>query len=299
MQSIQSDALEGKKLKLAGYLLAGNVALTVVKFFIAVVTGSVGLLSEAIHSATDVISSLFAFLGIRAAAVPPDEDHPYGHGKIESLAGFGEAVMVFGIVIYVAFESIHRLISPPAIDQPLLGAFVIGSTAIIAVLVGLHTRKVASETGSIALRSNSAHWLIDATTSFAVLLGLLVYYLTGWRMADPILGLCLAVWMGWGAWNLSKVAFHELIDTVLPEEENVLIAKIIGAEEGVLSFHRLRTRRSGNLRHIDFHIVVPRDLSVVDAHELADRLENKLEDALHPAHAVVHVDPFDELKVGR
>ncbi|MEQ1823819.1 MAG: cation diffusion facilitator family transporter [Fimbriimonadaceae bacterium] len=299
MQSTQSDLIERKKQRLAGMLLAGNVVMTLVKFLIAVVTGSVGLLSEAIHSATDVISSLFAFLGIRAAAAPPDEDHPYGHGKIESLAGFGEAVMVFGIVIYVAFESIHRLFVPARIDQPILGAAVIGSTAVIALLVGLHTGKVASDTGSIALRSNAAHWLIDAVTSAVVLIGLITYHFTGWQMADPILGLCLAVWMGWGAWGLSKAAFHELIDTVLPEEENILIAKIIEAEEGVMSYHRLRTRRSGNLRHIDFHIVVPRELTVVEAHDLADRLENKLETALHPAHAVVHVDPFDPAKVGR
>lgn len=276
-----------------------NVAMTLAKLIAAVLTSSVGLLSEAIHSASDVFSSLLAYLGIRAAAAPPDEDHPYGHGKIESLAGFGESIMVFGIVAYVAIESVHRLITPQKVEQVSLGIIVMGISAGVAFLIGGISRKVAAETGSMALKSNSMHWMLDAVTSAAVLVGLIAYQITGLKMIDPILGLVLAVWMFFGAVKLSREAFHELIDVILPESEVELVKKLVCEEAGALGYHRLRTRRSGTLRHIDLHLVVPREWSVVQAHDVADGLEKKIAAALSPAHVVIHVDPYDERKALR
>lgn len=292
-------AAEQKKQRFAAFLLVLNVAMTLAKLIAAVLTASVGLLSEAIHSASDVFSSLLAYLGIRAAAAPPDEDHPYGHGKIESLAGFGESIMVFGIVAYVAIESVHRLITPQKVEQVSLGIIVMGISAGVAFLIGGISRKVAAETGSMALKSNSMHWMLDAVTSAAVLVGLIAYQITGLKMIDPILGLVLAVWMFFGAVKLSREAFHELIDVILPESEVELVKKLVCEEAGVLGYHRLRTRRSGTLRHIDLHLVVPREWSVVQAHDVADGLEKKIAAALSPAHVVIHVDPYDEGKALR
>lgn len=290
---------ENRKQRLAGLLLIGNILLTVLKFFAAVVTGSVGLLSEAVHSAADIFSSLMAYLGIRAAAAPPDEDHPYGHGKIESLAGFGEAIMVFGMVAYVAFESIKRLIKPEPVEEVGVGVIVMAISIVVAFLAANHARRVGEETNSMALKSNAAHWMLDAVTSVAVLVGLLVYLLTKAVWVDPVLGLGLSGWMFWGAVRLSREAFHELIDVVLPEKEILLINSMIEEVPDVLGYHRLRTRRSGELRHIDFHIVVPSEWSLVQAHDVADLLEKRICDALAPAHVVIHVDPFDETKALR
>jgi len=294
-----SAATNTKKQKLAGLLLVANLVLTVLKSFAAVVTGSVSLLSEAIHSAADIFSSLMAYLGIRAAAAPPDEDHPYGHGKIESLAGFGESIMVFGMVAYVVFESIQRLIKPQPVEEVGVGLAVMAISIVVAFLATTFANRVGRETNSMALKSNAAHWLLDAVTSVAVLVGLLVFSLTKATWVDPALGLALSIWMFIGAVRLSREAFHELIDVVLPEEEIAKIISIIDSHEGVLGYHRLRTRRSGELRHIDFHVVVPRDQSVVEAHDTADALEKRIESALKPAKVVIHVDPFDEGKALR
>jgi cation diffusion facilitator family transporter len=276
-----------------------NVILTAVKLVAALLTGAVSMLSEAVHSATDIFASLMAYLGIRAASVPPDEDHPYGHGKIESLAGFGESIMVFGMVAYVAFESVMRLIKPEPIKEVSIGVIVMAVSIVVAFLASARAAKVGRETNSMALKSNAAHWMLDAVTSVAVLIGLLVYLVTKATWVDPVLGLGLSIWMFWGAVRLSREAFHELIDVVLPEAEIRQIIGLIENDPDVLGYHRLRTRRSGELRHIDLHIVVPAEWSVVKAHDVADALENRIEEALRPAKAVIHVDPFDENKALR
>lgn len=296
MNEVRPDS---KKQRLAAWLLAANAVLTAVKLVAAVLTGAVSMLSEAVHSAADIFASLMAYLGIRAAAVPPDEDHPYGHGKIESLAGFGESIMVFGMAGYVAFESIHRLITPQKIEAVGVGVVVMGVSVVVAFIASAIAKRVGTETHSLALLSNSNHWLLDAVTSVAVLVGLIAYSITGAVWVDPVLGLALSIWMTLGAIKLTRIAFHELIDTVLPESEISQIKEMILATPGVLGYHRLRTRRSGELRHIDFHVVVPAEWSVVQAHDTADILEKRIETALKPAKAVIHVDPYDEHKALR
>lgn len=257
------------------------------------------MLSEAVHSATDIFASLMAYLGIKAASEPPDDDHPYGHGKIESLAGFGESIMVFGMVAYVAFESMKRLVQPEPIEEVSVGVIVMAVSIVVACFASALAGRVGRETNSMALKSNAAHWMLDAVTSVAVLVGLLVYTVTKATWVDPVLGLGLSAWMFWGAVKLSREAFHELIDVVLPEAEIQEIIALIESDPNVLGYHRLRTRRSGELRHIDLHVVVPAEWSVVRAHDAADALENKIEDALKPAKVVIHVDPFDEHKALR
>jgi cation diffusion facilitator family transporter len=223
-----SEDNSGVKRRLSAWLLFANIVLTAMKVLAAVLTGAVSLLSEAIHSAADIFASLMTYLGIRAAAEPPDEDHPYGHGKIESLAGFGEAIMLFGMVAYVAFESIHRLVSPQKVDEVNIGMGVMAVSVLVAFAASASASRVGRETGSMALRSNAAHWLLDAVTSVAVLIGLLAYSATGALWIDPVLGLILSVWMLFGAVKLSRAAFHELIDVVLPVEEVERIIALIG-----------------------------------------------------------------------
>ncbi len=260
-------------------------------------TGSVGLLSEAIHSGTDVFSSAIALASVGAAAAPPDEDHPFGHGKIESLSGFGESVMLFGIVIYVMFEAIHRLFVPVQVEQVHFGLWIMGGSAVGALVAGVYVGRIARQTRSLALASNSQHLIVDCVTSLGVLVGLLVVHFTGWAWADSAMAIVFAAWMAFGAWKLSRVAFHELIDVRLPIEELETIQGLLDAEPDLISYHRLRTRRSGMVRHIDLHIVVPREWTVVQSHDLADALEKRIEDALDPAQVVIHVDPLDLAKV--
>lgn len=275
-----------------------NAVSTVLKLVVAVATGSVGVLSEAIHSTTDVAASLLAAYGVRAAAVPPDEGHPYGHGKIEALGSLGEALLLFAAVLYVVWESVHRLVSPTAIQHLDWGILLMAGSALGAGAVARRVLSAARSTGSLALEGNGQHLLADCVTSAGVLVGLAIMRFTGWLWADSVVALGMAAWMAWSALRLARTATNELVDQRLPDHEIATIRAIVAEEPDASNLHRLRTRRSGHVRFIDMHLEVPREWSVLQAHDLADRLEQRLEHGLAPAHVVIHVDPQDAFDAG-
>jgi cation diffusion facilitator family transporter len=284
------------KTRAATVSLLYNLSQTVLKLAAAMLTGSVALLTEAAHSATDVVASLIALVSVRAAMAPPDEEHPYGHGKIESLAGFAEAILLLLIVGYVLFEAFGRLLLGGVVQRLDIGIAVMIVNIVGSLIVGRYVSSVAKKTGSLALRSNGQHLFVDFYTSVGVLVALTITWATGWQQADSIAAILLSVWLARGAWRLSKQAFHQLIDRRLEDGELETIVRLVREEPELLSFHRLRTRLSGNVRYVDLHIVVPTDWSLVQAHRLADRLEKTIEAALAPAHVVIHVDPYDARK---
>ena len=295
------DASSGQlqKSRAAAASLAFNLLSTVLKLVAAILTGSVALLSEAVHSLTDVIASTIAFFSVKAAAAPPDEEHQYGHGKIESLAGFGESVLLLVIVVYIGYQSMDHLMHGSKIQQLDLGIAVMGASAIGAMLVGRYVSGIGKASKSLALQSNGQHLYVDAITSAGVLAALIITAVTGWEQADAVVALVLAAWIGFNAFGLSRKAFDQLIDRRLPDEEVEVIRKLVANHPEILNCHRLRTRLSGVDRYIDMHIVVPNQLTVVEAHELADRLEHQIAAELAPATVVIHVDPYDESKESR
>jgi cation diffusion facilitator family transporter len=299
--STQPDpAFEARlKKRAAAVSLAYNVTLTLLKLAAAVLSGSVSLLSEATHSATDIVASGIAFLSVRAASAPPDEEHPYGHGKIESLAGFGESILLLMIVCYVAFESVQRLIKGSQVQNLDFGIAVMVFSAVTNFAVARYVKRIADRSGSLALQSNSQHLLMDCVTSAGVLVALLATRLTGWQAADPVFALGFAAWMAFGAWKLARQAFDQLIDRRLETDEIDRIKELVESHEGLLGYHRLRTRLSGDTRYVDMHIVVPNEWTLAQAHDAADGLEKSIADLLKPAVVFIHVDPYDATKVAR
>lgn len=291
--------MDAEKRRAATASLAFNLAATMAKIVAAVLSGSVSILSEAIHSATDVASSSIAYFGVRAAAAPPDEEHPYGHGKIEALAGFGESILLFLVVIYVVVESIHRLIAGESIVQVDVALAVIAASTVGSLVTSRYVYGVARLTRSMALLSNGQHLMADFFTSFGVLVALALTKFAGWRQADAVIALCLAVWMGYTAFRLNRSAFNELIDQRLTEEEIARVDELLGGDPRLVSYHRMRSRRSGNMRYMDLHIVVPEEWSLVEAHRVADDLEKLISKEMAPAHVVIHVDPYDPMKAGQ
>jgi len=285
------------KNRAAALSLTYNVTLTLLKLAAAILTGSVSLLSEAIHSATDIVSSGIAFFSVRAASAPPDDEHQYGHGKIESFAGFGESILLLLIVGYIAVESIQRLFFLHPVENLDIGVWVMGFSVITSYLTGRYVGKIGNQTHSIALIGNSQHLMVDCITSVGVLVALLVTKLTGWQYADPALALVFAVWMAFGALKLGKRAFDQLVDRRISDEELEKTKQLIESHPGLLGYHRLRTRLGGDTRYIDFHIVVPDEWSLSKAHDTADALEKRIEATLSPAVVVIHVDPYDATKV--
>lgn len=291
-------ALEARlKFRAAAVSLAYNIILTLLKLAAAVLSGSVSLLSEATHSATDIVASGIAYVSVRAASAPPDEEHPYGHGKIESLAGFGESILLLLIVAYIVFESVQRLIRPSEVQNLELGIWVMVFSTVTSFGVSRYVKRIGDRSSSLALLSNSQHLMMDCVTSLGVLVALLATRLTGWQQADPIFALGFAAWMAIGAWKLARKAFDQLVDRRLEEHEIERIKTFIEARPGLLGYHRLRTRLSGDTRLIDMHIVVPNEWSLKQAHDAADALEKELARDFAPATVFIHVDPYDATKV--
>jgi cation diffusion facilitator family transporter len=291
--------IQVRKRRAAAASLVFNVLSTLFKLVAAVLTGSVALLSEAVHSTTDVVASTIAFISVKVASAPPDEEHPYGHGKVESLAGFGESILLLLIVVYIVIESVQKLITHTALNQLGFGMAVMAASALGSVLVGIYVTAVGRDSGSLALQSNGQHLRVDAVTSVGVLAALAITSLTGWKQADAVVAILLAGWIAFSAWFLAKRAFDQLIDRRLPDEEVSLIRGIVAQHQGILGCHRLRSRLAGNERYIDMHIVVPNQLTVIEAHDLADHLEKHIAAELAPAQVVIHVDPYDESKERR
>ncbi len=287
---------ERDKRRATALSLGFNALQSLLKIGAAVVTGSVSVLSEAVHSSTDVVASLMAFAGVRAASAPPDEEHPYGHGKIESLAGFGESILLFCIVIYICAESVTRLLHRPQLEKLDLGLVVMTISAIGCLMVSRYVNNVAKKTKSVALKSNGRHLLADFVTSLGVLAALAGTKITGWAWLDPVIAIVLALWMCYGAWTTAQEAFQHLIDRRLEDDELAGIQRLVEENQEVLGYHRLRSRLSGDMRYVDMHIVLPSSYTLVQAHAVADDLEKKIAVELAPAQVVIHVDPYDEIK---
>jgi cation diffusion facilitator family transporter len=243
-----------------------------------------------------VVASTIAFFSVRAANAPPDSEHPYGHGKIESMAGFSESILLLFIVAYIVFEAIQRLVHRTIPQNLGIGVAAMAFSAASALPIGRYVSKVGQETESMALRSNGQHLLVDFWTCVGVLLALLVTHFTHWVYADPFFAILFALWLARGAAMLGYEAFQQLIDRRLSDEQIVQIHDTLKSEPNVISYHKLRTRCSGNLHYVDVHIVVPNDWTVVQAHNLADGLEKRLTVRLAPAVVTIHVDPYEQEK---
>ncbi len=286
-------AIAVKKRRAASLSVAYNGSLTLIKLIVAALTGSVSMFTEAAHSGADVIASGFALIAVRYAAQPPDEDHNYGHGKIETLAGFGEAIMLLLVVAYAVFEAIMRLINPQPASNLGLGIVVMVICSLANLIVAAYVSKTAKQTGSIALTSNSQHLMVDFWTNLGVLAALGVGATTGWHRADPVFAILLSLWIIHGAWKMCCTAFNQLVDHRLGDEELETINEILHKHSSLKGFHKLRTRRSGNVAYVDVHLEVPLTWSLVQAHELADLIEKEIQNTLAPAIATIHVDPVE------
>jgi cation diffusion facilitator family transporter len=180
-----------------------------------------------------------------------------------------------------------------------VGIWIMGISAATSLSVGPYVRRVAEKTSSIALKSNARHQIIDFGTSAGVLVALLVTKFTGWEQADAWFAMGLGIWIAFNAILMGRESVEQLIDRRVTDDDLDRICEILRTGDGLISYHHLRTRHSGHVHYIDVHVVVPNDWSVVQGHTLADSLEKAIELALRPALAVVHIDPYDPLKVDK
>ncbi|MBO3651366.1 MULTISPECIES: cation diffusion facilitator family transporter [Bacillus amyloliquefaciens group] len=283
--------------KIAFLSVISNSLVVMLKIVVGIITGSVAILSEAIHSFLDLIAAFIAFISVRISKKPADTGHPYGHGKVENLSGTIETILIFAAGIWMIYECVQKLVNPAPVHLPVLGIVVMLAGALINLIVSKFVKREAEKVNSVAMKSNALHLLTDVYTSLGVAASLLVVTLTEWYILDPIIGMVLAVYIIYEAFKLMKEAFPPLIDTRLSEEEEKTILKIIETfQQEFIEIHDFRTRRSGPQEYIDFHMVVASHVTIKDVHDLCDRIERDITNEFKQAQVMIHPEPESERK---
>jgi cation diffusion facilitator family transporter len=288
-----SPAKQRRKKMAAGLSIVSNSVLVLLKFLIGIGSGSISILSEALHSLTDLIASGIAFLSVRASDTPPDADHPYGHGKIESISGLLEALLIFVAGLYIVWESVGKLRAPGSpVPQVEAGLAVMGLSTLTNALLSRYLRRVARETDSLALEADGAHLSTDVWTSLGVFVGLALTRLTRQSWFDPLAALLVALLIFRTAYRLTRDSMNLLMDARLPVEEEAAIQDVLETDPRVLSYHKLRTRKSGSQRHVDVHIQIDDNSSLVQAHDLTEELEDRIRETLPATQVNIHIEPY-------
>jgi len=282
------------KQKAARISIASNTTLILLKTVAGIVTGSISLIAEAVHSLVDLAAAIIAFMAVRISDRPADQDHPYGHGKAENISGVAEGALIFvasGIIIY---EAIKRLIAGATLEFLDVGIGIMIASIATNVIVSRYLFKVSSEQDSLALEADAYHLSTDVITMSAVLVALVVVRFTGFTIFDPIAATFVAVFIGRAAYNIIKKSSRGLLDMRLSQSEEDKIRSCIMEHGGQLvGFHNLRTRKAGSQRLIDLHLVVPKNVDVEKAHRLCDHLEQDIKQCLPRSDVVIHVEPCD------
>jgi len=280
------------KTSVAALSVASNLSLTLLKLGIGLAIGSVSVVAEAIHSGVDLLAAVIAFFAVRTSARPPDENYPYGRGKIENVSGTVEALLIFLAAGLIVSEAIGKLVHGTELPDVDLGLAAMAVSVIANFLVSRQLFRVARQTDSVALEADAYHLTTDIATSFGVFAGLVAVRVTGLAILDPIAALGVAALIVKVAWDITRRSFVDLLDRSLPDGERALIRRVLEEHTDHLAgFHDVRTRKAGGERHVDLHLVVSAEASVAEAHALCDHLERDLRNALGSCSLSIHVEP--------
>ncbi|HEY7315709.1 MAG TPA: cation diffusion facilitator family transporter [Gemmataceae bacterium] len=258
-------------------------------------TGSVGLLSDAVESLVNLVAAVTAYLSLRYAARPVDESHTYGHEKIEYFSSGLEGVLIVVAAGCIAWYALHRLIAPEPLQPLGLGLTVALAASVVNGVVAAILLRAGRKHGSIVLEADGWHLLTDVWTSAAVLAGLGLVSLTGWERLDPIIALAVAINILWTGFKLIRRSFDGLMDHALPAAEQAAVRSAIERHLGTnMTYHALRTRQAGRRRFVDFHLLVPGKLTVQQAHTLTGKVEDAVRGTLPEMEVTVHIEPIED-----
>jgi cation diffusion facilitator family transporter len=291
----------GKKIRVAALSVLSNATLVSGKVVIGILTGSVSVLSEAIHSGIDLLASLIALVAVRTAGKPADPEHPWGHGKIENLSGAIEAILIFVAAIWIIYESIEKLLHPKPLDTVGLGVGIMALSVIVNIAVSRALFRVGKETDSVALIADAWHLRTDVYTSLGVMGGLGLIVLGGLLLPktdlawlDPVVAIGVAMLIMRAAFQLTRQSIADLLDTSMPENEQVWITSYLRHEIAEAhGFHRLRTRKAGATRFVEFHLILDADMHVDDSHAITERITAEIRERFPGCNVTIHVEPCD------
>ena len=279
----------------AGLSIVVAVVTIALKFGAYLLTGSVGLFSDAAESSINLVAAVGAFLALGTAARPPDEEHAYGHTKAEYFSSALESVLIIVAAVWIAVTAIGRLLEPQPLENlgvgltiGLVAAGINGAAGVVLLRGGRRLR-------SAALRADGQHLLTDVWTSVGVVTGVFLVWFTGWLVLDPLIALLVAGNIVWIGVRLLNDTAHGLLDSALPPEEQEIITGIQSRyEEAGIEFHALRTRNAGRRRFVSMHVLVPGKWSVKRGHDVSERIEKDITQALPMTTVFVHIEPLED-----
>ena len=288
------------KQRTAALSVVSNSALILLKVIAGTVTGSVAILTEAVHSSIDLVASIVAFISVRKAGEPADETHRYGHEKIENLAAAIEGILILIGSAAIAFAAIRRLIQGGEVHTVGFGIAVVAFSIVVNVAVSAVLARNAKRADSAALEGDAAHLRTDALTSAGVLVALALVKLTGAHWLDPVVALLVSATIVFTGVRLVTRSSRVLVDASLPDEEVESIRSAVEAfgARGVVGYHELRTRRAGSRRYVDLHVQFRAGTSLENAHRTAHDLQDLIASKLTRADVLIHLEPEDRVRPG-
>ena len=278
--------------RIAAISLAVTGSLLAIKLVLGLISDSIAVLGDAVDSGTDLAGGAAALISVRVAAWPADEEHPYGHGKVESISAAVAATVVALGGGLIVVQAIRRLLGgAPEIDVG-VGLTAMSIAAGANVVMSFFMRREARRSGSIALKAEATHLQTNVVQATAIIFGLVLVSLTDEPVFDPLVALGLAAYMGWTAVGLVRSAFSDIMDSALPADDmRVIHDVLLDHQQEISGFHRLRTRRSGATRHVDMHLLLDPAKTFEEAHHIGDAIEHEIQRRLPGSIVVIHLEP--------
>lgn len=282
----------------AGVSILYNLVLIALKIVVGVITGSVAIISEALHSIMDLVAAVVAFVSVRKADEPADEEHPYGHAKLEHLAAAFEGFLLIVASLVIVVEAIRRLQSGAEVESIGLGIGVILFSIVGSALVASFLFRQARRHDSPALHGDATHLQADSISSVAVLVGLILVKITGNSTFDSIVAIVIAVWIAFTGSRITWRSVMDLMDSAPPPEEMDAIEKLIASSRPaeMVGYHKLRARKAGSRRYVEMHVQFRKGTTLERAHELAHELRDAIEAQVERSEVLIHVEPETSVK---
>jgi len=287
-----APARNGALMRAATYAsVSVAVILVAAKLITWWLTDSVAVLSSLVDSGLDLAASLFNLWAVAHALTPADQEHRFGHGKAEALAGLAQSAFVIGSAVFLLFEAIPRLLSPRPVVSGEIAVAVMVLSIVLTLALLTFQRWVVRRTGSLAVSADSLHYRADLLANLGVILAVVLSFWFGWTFADPIFAIGIAIYIVWTAWGIVRQSLDQLMDRELPDEQRQQIEDIATAHPEVVALHDLRTRSSGVHTFIQLHLEMDGEMPLNRAHDIADAVELQLLEAFPGAEVIIHQDP--------
>lgn len=290
--SVIDEINQNKKLRTATLSIAVSSFLIVTKLLFGFLTNSISIFASAVDSFLDLAASSVNYFSIKKAEKPADKEHRFGHGKAEGLAGIFQSFIVGGSSLYLIYVSVKRLIIKTPLQSLNVGILIMIFSTVVSFFLARYLKRVAKDTESVALRADGIHYSSDVYTNLGVILGLIIVKFAGLLLIDSLVSMGVALYIIWSITIIFREAVDILMDRELSKETVKEVERIILKHKPLVkSFHKMRTRRSGSEKFIEFHLVVDHTLSFVESHSLAEDIIKDIENTVPNSDVTVHVDP--------